>query len=105
MENLGEFRRFHLLQLLSALLQFFECLDDGFRHPAMSFLRATDDRKLLTRGDAFVAVFIIETDAQQTRSWLTRLFLFAHAFTVLGLRLLSIGKSSSTALQTISENA
>ena len=65
-QNLCQLSGFHLLQLLPTLLKFFERLDDRFGHSAVSFLRTADDRKLLSRGDAFVAVFIVQSNAQQT---------------------------------------
>ncbi len=105
MKNISQFRRLNLLQLLPALLQFFKRLYHGFRHAAVGFLGATDDGELLTGGDALVTVLIVEADSQEARSWLARLFLFAHAVTVLVLVLLSSGISVSTAVHTIFENA
>ena len=96
---------FDLLQLFSALFQLFECFHDGLGHAPVSFLGSADDGELITRGDALVTILIVETDAQEARGRFARLFLFAHAVTVLGLSGLSSGISSSTALQTMSENA
>ena len=66
MQNLGQLSGFHLLQLLPSLLKFFERLDDRFGHTAVSFLRTANDRKLLSGSDAFVAIFVVQSDAQQT---------------------------------------
>ena len=63
--RLGEFLRLHGLEFFAAGLQFLESLNDRFRHAAMGFVRTADDGKLLGGSQAFVAVLVIEADAQQ----------------------------------------
>lgn len=65
MQDLGELPSVHGLQMLVAFLEFFERFDDGFGHAFVGLLRAPDQGKFLTRGDAFMAVVIIQTHADQ----------------------------------------
>jgi len=98
-KNLCEFRGLDLLEMFASLFKLFESLYYGFSHSAMGLFRSADDRKLLTRSDAFVTILIIESNTEQPRSWFARLFLFTHAVTVVGFISLSSGNSVSTAWQ------
>ena len=82
------------MQVLAPTFKLFECFDDSFCHPAMSFLRATQNGKLLARSDTLVTVLIIKADAKETGflGWVVGLW--AHAIKVLELSAVSSGISS-----------
>lgn len=56
----------------------FNGLDDGLGHAVMSGFGAADYGKLLGSGDAFVPVFIIESETHKEGAPLCRLCLFFH---------------------------
>jgi len=110
MDDLREFLRLDFGEVFAAVLQFLEGFHDGLSHAPVRFLRAANYGKLLTRGDAFVAILVVEPEADQRggffpgRLLLGFFGLFAHAVTVV----LMVGVSSvfsSTATHTMSVNA
>lgn len=66
MHDLREFFFVDGFELFVASFELFERLHHGLRHAVMRFLRAAYESKLLPRGDAFVAVVVVEPHAQQT---------------------------------------
>ncbi len=62
--DFGEFPPVDGFDLFVATFQLFERLDRSFRHALVGFLRAADQGKFFTLSNAFVAVFIVQSDAQ-----------------------------------------
>jgi len=69
MDDFGEFFGADLLELLAAFFELFEGFHECLGHPVVCLGRAADDGEFLARGDAFVAVFVVETDAEQSGTW------------------------------------
>ena len=65
MDDLGEFFGLDLGEVLAALLQLFEGFYNGFGHAPMCFLGAAEDGELLTGRNAFMAVVIVEAEADE----------------------------------------
>jgi hypothetical protein len=66
LDDVGQFLWLHLIEVLATTFELFESFDHGFGHATMCFLGATDDRKLIARGDSFVPVLVVESQAEQT---------------------------------------
>ena len=90
MDDFDELRRLEVLQLLAAAFQFLEGLDRRLGHPAVRLFRSTHDGELLALGDPFVAVLVVEADAQQPRLAPAGLLVIFNAGTLPG----SAGRSS-----------
>ena len=67
--------RIDVFDLLVAALQLLEGLNHRLGHPFVSVLRTADENEFLARGDALVAIFIVESDAEDATD--LRLPLFA----------------------------
>ncbi len=65
MNNLLELGLTDLREVFAALFQLLEGFDDGLGHAPMRLLGAADDRELFARGQAFVAVLIVEAEADE----------------------------------------
>lgn len=73
MNDLGEFSATNRLDLFVATTQLLKSLDGRLGHAAMSLLGAADEYKLVSLGDAFMAVGGIQAKADETgarRGWL-----------------------------------
>src|SRR5207249_3923963 len=90
-------------------LQFLEGLHDRLSHAPVGLLGAAHDGELLARGDAFMAVVVVEAEAEQRgfRCFAGRGFLFllrSHTVTVATGAGVSSGFSPRVS-QIMSENA
>lgn len=103
-ENLSEFRRLDLVKGLPAGLELLESLYDGLGHTVMSFGGAADDGELFTGGKAFVAVGVVQADAEEAGLGRGGFSLFGHASNVLAVAGVSSG-FSPRAVQTMSVKA
>jgi len=64
-DNFGEFARIDVLQAFVSSFQFLKRFEDGLGHAAVSLVGTADKDELFASGDTFVAVLIIQTDAEQ----------------------------------------
>src|SRR5471032_290464 len=64
-QDFRELVRLDLVELFLAGFQLLESLHDRLGHAPVGLFRTADDRELLARGDAFVAVVVVEPEAEQ----------------------------------------
>ncbi len=64
-DDISELAWVDALQSFVATFEFLKRLDDCFGHAAVGLFRAADEHKLFALGDSFVAVVIVEADANQ----------------------------------------
>ena len=103
-KNLGEFRRLDFVEGFAAGFELLESLYDGLGHAVMSFGGAADDGELFAGGKAFVAVGVVQADAEEAGLGLGGFSLFGHASNVFATAGVSSG-FSSRAVQTMSVKA
>lgn len=103
MDDLGEFLRFYFMQGFASGFKFLESFYDGLGHALVGLSGASDDGKLLTGSKAFMAVGVVESEADEAGFRGGGFPRFTHARTVAGSAGVSSG-FSSRAEQTISVN-
>lgn len=103
MDNFCEFLRFYFMQGLAPSFKFLKGFDDGLGHAVVGLSGASDDGELFTGSEAFMAVAVVETEADEAGFRGGGFPRFTHARTVAGLAEVSSG-FSSRAEQTISVN-
>src|SRR5690606_2364398 len=64
-QDFGQFRLFDFVERFSALFEFLERLDRGFRQALVGFRGAAHDVKAFRLGNALMAVVVIEPQIQQ----------------------------------------
>ena len=103
-ENFREFRRLDFVEGLTAGFELLEGFYDGLGHAVVSFGGAADDGELFAGGKSFVAVGVIQTDAEEAGFRRGGFSLFGHASNVFATAGVSSG-FSSRAVQTMSVKA
>lgn len=103
-ENFREFSRLDFVEGLPAVFELFESLYDRLGHAVMRFGRTADDGELFAGGKAFVAVGVVQADAEEAGLRRGGFSLFGHASNVLAVAGVSSG-FSPRAVQTMSVKA
>jgi len=65
-DDVGEFGAPDLGEGFAAVFEFLEGFDEGLGHAFVRFLGAANDGELVGGGDAFVAVLVVEADAEDS---------------------------------------
>ena len=65
LDDVGQLDGADLAQVLSALLELLEGLDDRLRHALVGLGRAPEYRELLSRGDPLVTVVVVEAEPEK----------------------------------------